>query len=648
MKSSKKNFPAPPLSSPIDILRKYWGYDSFRPLQEEIISSVLSGHDTLGLMPTGGGKSITFQVPALLLEGITVVVTPLISLMKDQTDNLRRRRIEAVYFHSAMTRHENTVAWQRITNHRARFIYIAPERLRNERFMAELRHLQISLIVVDEAHCISQWGYDFRPSYLNIKALRKLFPTAPVMALTATATPQVAEDICSQLEFRNPKVFRMSFTRSNISYLVRQPDSKLSEIRHILAHTSGSAIVYVRSRKRTKEIADYLTSCDISATFYHAGLSFADKEERQNLWQSSQIRVMVATNAFGMGIDKPDVRVVIHYDLPPSLEEYYQEAGRAGRDGLTSYAVLLAGPTDKGRLHRNLTDSFPSREDIRRTYERACTFIDLAIGEGYDSLHEFDLDKFCTNFRLQPRFAKACFHLLGQAGYLQFEEEAENKSRIIIKATREELYDLRLKDPTADAVLLQILRTYPGLFADYVLINEDRIARDTNLPTRTVYEALLTLSRTKALHYIPRKRTPMMYVPTAREEARYVSIGKNIYEDRREVMSRRIEAMIDYAYNPSGCRVSRMLAYFGETNAAPCGTCDICRSAKASGRPASPSKDITSRIIELLSDAESGLTISDIERTFGPSAAPSAISILSSLCSQGFTYVEDNLYFLKK
>ncbi|MDE6336420.1 MAG: ATP-dependent DNA helicase [Muribaculaceae bacterium] len=368
-----------------EVLKRYWGYESFRPLQEDIINSVLQGYDTLGLMPTGGGKSITFQVPTLTYDsGLAIVVTPLISLMKDQVDNLRRHHIKAVYFHSGMSALENQLTWEKLVNGRARFLYIAPERLGNERFMAALKRLDIKLIVVDEAHCISQWGYDFRPSYLNIKHLRKIVPNVPVLALTATATPEVAQDIRRQLLFRGDNTFKKSFVRDNISYLVRHSDAKIHDVLHILSNTSGSAIVYVRSRKRCKDIAEFLLSADIPATFYHAGLDHRIKEERQNQWQQNQLRVMVATNAFGMGIDKPDVRVVIHYDLPPSLEEYYQEAGRAGRDGLTSYAVLLTSKSDAGVLRRKVTEAFPERSEVKEIYEKICTFLHVSIGEGYE------------------------------------------------------------------------------------------------------------------------------------------------------------------------------------------------------------------------------------------------------------------------
>ena len=402
------------------ILKKHWGYDAFRPLQEDIINSILEGKDTLGLMPTGGGKSITFQVPSLAFdEGLTIVVTPLISLMKDQVDNLKRHRIKAAYLHAGMSTKENRLAWEYIINGKARFLYVSPEKLQNDRFLLELQNLKINLITVDEAHCISQWGYDFRPSYLNIKKLRKIKPGIPVLALTATATPMVAQDIMRQLEFRQPNLYKKSFTRENISYLVRNSDTKIHDVFHILSRTSGSSIVYCRSRKRTKEIAEYLETSGISATFYHAGLENQIKSDRQNQWKQGSIRVMVATNAFGMGIDKPDVRVVIHYDLPPSLEEYYQEAGRAGRDGMPSYAVVLSSKSDKSVLKRRITENFPDRKVVKETYEQICNNLHISIGEGYETVKEFDITRFCHVFENQEeKRCRASLRLLGQSGYM--------------------------------------------------------------------------------------------------------------------------------------------------------------------------------------------------------------------------------------
>ncbi len=629
------------------ILRKYWGYDSFRPLQRDIIDSIMAGHDTLGLMPTGGGKSITFQVPGMAFEtGLTVVVTPLISLMKDQVDNLKRHGIVAVMLNSGMTTRETRVAWERLTNGRARFLYVSPEKLRNPNFLDEIRRLPVRLIVVDEAHCISQWGYDFRPSYLNIAALRKVHPGVPVLALTATATPLVADDIMERLEFRpGSKKFKMSFVRDNISYLVRESENKMSDILHILSRTSGSSIVYVRSRRKTKEIAEFLNVSGISADYYHAGLSYETKTERQNKWQRNEIRVIVATNAFGMGIDKPDVRTVVHADFPPSLEEYYQEAGRAGRDGKASFAVLLASKSDKATLRRKLAQTFPSREDIRKIYERACNFMHLAIGEGYDRLIEFDFELFCDTFHLQRQQVLAAFHLLSQAGYFDYIEETESNSRLMITVDREELYHTGASED-AEKVLSCVLRLYPGLFSDYVQINESKISRETGLDPERVYNALLELNRQKIIVYVPRRRTPFVSVTTSREESKYIQIGKSIYEDRHEVMSKRVEAMIDYAYNDGNCRVSRMLAYFGEEKNEECGKCDVCRSHRKSGTHVTK-EEMIKKVWQYMQLFPAGVTQAILERNFSPDDQLAG-EALRFLVEEGFAIETHSIYRLRE
>ncbi len=624
-----------------NILKKHWGYESFRPLQEDIIMSVLSGRDTLGLMPTGGGKSITFQVPAMALPGLTVVVTPLISLMKDQVDNLKRRRVKAVYLHSGMTARESKIAREKLINGGAKLLYVSPERLRNQRFIQELRMTEVSLIVVDEAHCISQWGYDFRPSYLNIRSLRKIFPKVNVLALTATATPHVESDILRQLEMKDAALFRMSFSRSNLNYIVRNTETKIYEIFHILSRTEGSAIVYVRSRKRTREIAEYLSSAGISSTYYHAGLDISLKEERQNEWQRSGVRVMVATNAFGMGIDKPDVRVVIHFDMPPSLEEYYQEAGRAGRDGKKSYVVLLTSRADSGLLRRRVTETFPPREEIKLLYERVCNYLHVSMDEGYEKLAEFDVERFCEVFSYQRRRCLACLHLLGQAGYLEYLEETEHRSRVMMTCTREELYHVDRLSADADLVLTRILRLYSGLFAEYVYIDERVISRESGIDERRVYESLLELGRRKVLSYVPRSRSPYIYFPTAREDKRYVMIGKDIYEDRKKVISERTEAMIDYGFGKGKCREKILLEYFGEQDGKDCGRCDICRGRNQ--RSGGKEENRLARIVEYIRSRPGGADIRIMERDLR--IVPSQLSeYLSYLCGEGFVILEDGLY----
>ena len=560
----------------LDVLKRYWGYDAFRPLQQDIIESVLQGRDTLGLMPTGGGKSITFQVPTMAIDGMALVVTPIISLMKDQVDRLRVLNIKATYLYAGLTRAEVNRTYEKCLYGNCKFLYVSPERLQSQTFLERLRQMPVKLIVVDEAHCISQWGYDFRPSFLRIVEVRKLFPNVPVLALTATATPVVVEDIQRCLKFQAPNVFSMSFARSNLSYVVRPTEEKLTELVHILRSVPGTAIVYVRSRKRTKQISDELNRMGIRADFYHAGLYVEDKEDKQNKWTSDECRVMVATNAFGMGIDKPDVRLVVHVDIPNSLEEYYQEAGRAGRDGKRSWAVMLVKHTDQRTLRRHITEAFPDKDYIRNIYERVGNFLGVSLGEGYQQMFDFNFTLFCRTFDLPVLPTHNALKILTQAGYIEFIEEIETQSRVMILAKKEQLYDLETVTPGADQVLQAILRLYSGLFADYVFINEDVIAFRTGLDQETIYKSLLELTRMHILHYVPRKRTPYVIYTTSREEPKHVILPRAVYEELRQRMSDRIEATINYAYSDAGCRERMLLSYFGENAATDCGHCDLC------------------------------------------------------------------------
>ncbi|MDE5989871.1 MAG: RecQ family ATP-dependent DNA helicase [Duncaniella sp.] len=596
---------------PLSVLKQYWGYDAFRPLQREIIDSVLEGNDTLGLLPTGGGKSITFQVPALLLPGLTVVVTPLISLMKDQVDNLRQRDIRAVSFHSGLTRRETELGLTRCRLGKVRLVYISPERLQNDNFMAELRAMTVSLIVVDEAHCISQWGYDFRPSYLKVVRLRETVgEQVPILALTASATPEVTADIMRVLRFRSPRVYARSFTRDNLSYIVRYADFKEETLLRVLRATSGCGIVYVRSRRRCREIADLLRREGISAEFYHAGLDPEEKDLRQNLWKDDSVRIMVATNAFGMGIDKPDVRTVVHYDLPSSLEEYYQEAGRAGRDGRESFAVVITSPRDKATLSRRLTESFPDKDFIRHIYELAGNFLSVAVGEGYGMLYEFNFDLFCRTYSLPPTPTRSALTLLSRAGYFEYIDETTSRSRLMVIMRKDQLYDLEL---TADAeeVFQCVLRNYTGLFADYVYISELLIARSTGLSSEQVYQALLYLGRIHAIHYVPRRTTPYIYYSTSRELPKHVQMPLEVYERQRERMALRIEAMKNFAFNPTECRVRGMLRYFGESEAGDCGKCDVCRSRRSASDRANTARSLHESIVYQASRA-GGCTVAEI------------------------------------
>lgn len=576
-----------------DILKKYWGYQEFRDLQEDIIKSILGGHDTLGLMPTGGGKSITFQVPTLAMDGMALVITPIISLMKDQVDNLVSRNIKATYLHSGLSMSETRKAMDKCIYGKCKFLYISPERLSSDSFIDKLRLMDVKLIVVDEAHCISQWGYDFRPSFLKIASVRKLFPSIPILALTATATPTVAQDIMLQLEFKKPNVFSKSFQRPNISYVVRHCDDKVSQLIHILQRVPGSSIVYVRSRKKTKQIADELNFRGITADYYHAGLCNEDKEDKQNKWKCDETRVMVATNAFGMGIDKPNVRIVIHIDIPNSLEEYYQEAGRAGRDNKKSYAILLASDTDKRTLKRRISDAFPDKEFIKTVYERIGNFLEIPIGEGFNQVYDFNFNLFCKTFNYPIKPTHNALKILTQAGYIEFVEEVETQSRVTILADKSELYHISSESPDIDKVLQALLRTYTGLFSDYVFINEAVITKRYGLSQDSIYTALLQLNRMHILHYIPQKRTPYIIYTTSREEPKYIQIPHHAYEERKARMETRIEKMAQYAFTNDRCRETILREYFGETVKSDCGHCDVCLEMKKQAHSASADEIIS-------------------------------------------------------
>ena len=587
------------------LLKKYWGYDDFRGIQREIIESILSGHDTLGLMPTGGGKSITFQVPAMAMPGVCIVITPLIALMKDQVHHLRQIGIRAAAIYSGMERDDILRTLENCILGSTKLLYVSPERLSSQLFQKKLSHMQVSFITVDEAHCISQWGYDFRPSYLEIASVRHLLPGIPVLALTATATPQVVDDICDKLKSPNTSdfsVFRMSFERKNLAYLVRNTPDKHYELIHILEDQSGSAIVYVRSRRHAREIAEHLCEAGLSATFYHAGLDLADKDRRQRDWQHDQVRIMVATNAFGMGIDKADVRIVVHYDCPDSIEAYFQEAGRAGRDGQPAQAILLYNSSDNGKLSKRIDDTYPPRDYIKDVYEHLAYYYQIATGDGYGVTHEFNIDEFCQRFRHFPVRVHSALQILQRAGYIDYDEEADHQARVRFLVGREDLYRLEQLSPEEDRVIIALLRNYGGLFADYGYIDESIVAQQAGLTQPQTYDVLKALAQRHLIDFIPRKQVPYIRYLQRREDKEHIQLPRQVYEDRLEQYRLRINAMLRYAQSSDTCRSRQLLAYFGETKTQDCHQCDVCLANEGRLVTKEGQQDARQKILNLLAD----------------------------------------------
>ena len=567
------------------ILEKYWGYTSFRPKQREIIDSALAGRDTLAILPTGGGKSLCFQIPSLARPGIAIVVTPLISLMKDQVQNLKARGIKALAIYSGMTFHEIDVALDNAIYGDYKFLYVSPERLRTDIFLARVAKMEVNFIVVDEAHCISQWGYDFRPDYLLINELRNVVGgNVPFIALTATATERVAEDIMETLQFKEKNLLRSSFERPNLAYIVRECENKLGNVVKVCEDIPGSGIVYVRERKKAEEIAAFLRTQGVDADFYHAGVGKEMRSEKQDRWKKGDLRVMVATNAFGMGIDKPDVRFVCHIDLPESLESYFQEAGRAGRDGLSSKAVLLWNNTDLVRLKRIFQVSFPPLEYIADIYQKMFMYLGIAYGDGEGTTRKFNLIDFAKHFKLHSATAYYAIKYIELSGYWSVTEEIDNPSRIMFSVSRDDLYRIQLSDPGMDSFLKALMRIYPALFSHLVSIDEEYIAKVIRQSDKEVKRMLVELSRMRVIDYIPQSRSPLIFVNNERLTPDNLKISKKYYEERKENFGKRLRAVIDYVSHPVDkenppCRSRRLLKYFGQAESSDCGVCDICKSS---------------------------------------------------------------------
>lgn len=629
-----------------EILKEYWGYDNFRGIQEDIIQSIGSGRDTLGLMPTGGGKSITFQVPAMAKEGLCIVITPLIALMKDQVRNLRDRGIKAIAIYSGMTREEIIIALENCIFGNYKFLYISPERLDTEIFRIKLRSMNVSMITVDESHCISQWGYDFRPAYLKISEIRTLLPDVPVLALTATATPEVVKDIQQRLAFKEENVFRMSFERKNLAYIVRKTENKTEELLHILKHVSGSAIVYAHNRKRTKEYSQILNENGITATFYHAGLSNETKDLRQKSWVSGETRVMVATNAFGMGIDKPDVRLVVHIDIPDSPEAYFQEAGRGGRDGKKAYAVLLYAKSDKTTLKKRISDTFPEKDYIRTVYEHLNYYYQMAMGDGYGCTREFNIDEFCRNFKHFPIQVDSALKILMRAGYLEYTDEQDNNSRLMFTLTKEELYRIHETSPETEKLINVILRSYTGVFTEYAYINEETLSLRTGMTRQQVYDTLISLTRRRILHYIPGKKTPYIIYTRERQEADRLIFTKEVYEDRKDSFIKRIKAMTEYAESDDKCRSRMLLLYFGEKNEHNCGQCDVCLAAHSSGIKQGVFDEISRQIENILKEKD--MPVADLIDKLDKDDKDTVVNIISYLLAEEILYQKNGILSLSK
>ena len=582
----------------LSILKQYWGYDDFRGIQRDIIESIGSGKDTLGLMPTGGGKSITFQVPALAQPGMCLVITPLIALMKDQVEALNSRGVKAACIHSGLSHEQTLVILENSVFNAYKFLYISPERLDSEFFLKKLGHMNICFITVDEAHCICQWGYDFRPSYLQIAQVRKVKPNCPVLALTATATPEVTKDIQKNLNFREENVFRMSFYRPNLAYKVLHADATILGLLQLLNEYEGSCIVYTRNRQKCGDLAKQLEEYGHTTTFYHAGLNPSEKNERQDAWLRGNYRIMVATNAFGMGIDKPDVRLVVHVDLPDSIEEYFQEAGRAGRDGNPASSVIVMDGKELELSKRRVKQHFPELDFVRKVYEDVCCFLQLAVGDGMNVTREFNMERFCVAFHYHPLMLTSALDILDKAGYIEYRDAEEGASRLRIEATRNQLFSVI--DSQDEQIVLALLRRYGGIFIDFVFIDEDMISRDTGLCMDIIYQDLKELARRGLVSYIPRKHIPLITFRQRRVLTEELEFPYGVYAMRKEAYVYRLNALQAYCVNTEECRSRLLLRYFGETKTHRCGICDVCELEDTAGITEAEYLQIRERILSQL------------------------------------------------
>ncbi|MBX2930075.1 MAG: RecQ family ATP-dependent DNA helicase [Saprospiraceae bacterium] len=625
---------------PIDVLKQYWGYDAFRPMQEQIIQSALDRQDTLALLPTGGGKSICFQVPALYREGMCIVISPLIALMKDQVYNLQRRGIAAAAIFSGMSSRDIDRTFDNCVFGGVKLLYVSPERLTTDMARERIQRMQVNLLAVDEAHCVSQWGYDFRPPYLQIPLLRELIPDVPILALTATATPEVVADIQEKLGFRKPNVFQQSFTRSNLAYVVRHEEGKEEKLVEILNKVAGSGVVYARNRKKTKDLALMLQRKGISADFYHAGLEGELRSQKQDAWIAGKTRIMVSTNAFGMGIDKPDVRTVVHTDLPDSLEAYFQEAGRAGRDGKKSYAVLLYNDSDRRNLERNFELSYPPMEYIRQVYRALGSYYQLALGSGQGESYDFDITRFCENFKLEPARTYSCLKILEQAGWLTLTEAVWSPSALLLTADKEAIYDYMLRQPKLDAILKSILRSYQGAFQHHINIKEEQLARFLNIPAEEVIKALELMAKENILEYQPRKDKPQIVFLLERVDPANLTIDMELYQFRKQRQEKRIRSAVAYATDDE-CRSKMLLAYFGETDSRPCGVCDVCLERKKQALSTTLFEQIKNKMKEALTGKPD--TLKNVLALFPPSQKEEVANTLEYLLDEGFLIEEEEL-----